>query len=246
VVNVKKVFGYIASFMLGVAVAVTSMLLIHDSKAEPTPIPEPTPIVIEKEVIKEVPVEVVKEVVKEVEKPTDLEKVVKDCKNSCVMIYAYKGDTINQGSGWVYNGYIITAKHVVEGYKKIEVFTDDTDNPRIASVHYIDPDLDLAVLKASIMLPSLVLGDSNKLIEGEKLISISCPGNIKNMVDECVNSGIRHYSDGSYIALSENSIGAGSSGGAVFNYNSEVIALLTNQDLAVPINTLKPILENLK
>jgi S1-C subfamily serine protease len=240
----KKTLTHIASFILGVAITFTTVCLISSTTAEPTPIPSPTPII--KEVIKEV--EVVKEVVKEVEviRKTDLEEVVASCKNSCVMIYAHYKDVVMQGSGWIYNGYVITAKHGIEGAKKIEVFTDDTDNPRVATVHYIDPDLDLAVLKAPVTLPSLALGDSNKLIEGEKLVSISCPGNIKNMVDECVNSGIRHYSDGSYIALSENSIGAGSSGGAVFNYNSEVIALLTNQDLAVPINTLKPILENLK
>lgn len=246
----KKALSYIATFVLGVAVAVTSMLLIHDSKAEPTPIPTPTPIVIEKEVIKEVPVEVVKEVVKEVEKPTDLEKVVKDCKNSCVMIYAYKGDTINQGSGWVYNGYVITAKHVVEGYKKIEVYTDDTSNARAATIRYIDADLDVAVLKAPISLPSLTLGDSNKLIEGEKLVSITSPEGIKNAIDECVNSGTNHYESGTFLTISESAMVKGSSGGAIFNYDSELIAMVTDGweelNLAIPINNIKSILEKLK
>ena len=248
----KKALSYIATFVLGVAVAVTSMLLIHDSKAEPTPIPEPTPIVIEKEVIKEIPVEVVKEVVKEVEviRPTDLEKVVKDCKNSCVMIYAYKGDTINQGSGWVYNGYVITAKHVVEGYKKIEVYTDDTDNPRTAQIYYVDDKLDLAILKASIMLPSLALGDSDKLTEGEKLVTITSPKGAQNLVDECTYSGVVSTATEYYIALTDTLIQGGSSGGAVFNYNSEVIGMaFVGYDGfagAIPINKIKPILENLK
>ena len=241
----KKVLSYIVTFVLGVAVAVAFMLLIHDSKAEPTPIPEPTPIVIEKEVIKEIPVEVVKEVVKEVEviRPTDLEKVVKDCENSCVMIYAYKDNIINQGSGWVYNGYVITAKHVVEGYKKIEVYTDDTDNPRMAQIYYVDDKLDLAVLKASIMLPSLALGDSSKLTEGEKLVSITSPMMTKNVIDECLYSGNGWYGKQLYMTISEHSMQGGSSGGAVFNYDSEVISMIVKENLAIPINLIKPILE---
>lgn len=241
----KKALSYIATFVLGVAVAVTSMLLIHDSKAEPTPIPEPTPIVIEKEVIKEIPVEVVKEVVKEIEvvKPTDLEKVVKDCKNSCVMIYAYKDNIINQGSGWVYNGYIVTAKHVVDGYKKIEVYTDDTDNPRMAQIYYVDDKLDLAILKASIILPSLKLGDSDKLIEGERIVAITSPNWTQNMIDECLYSGNGWYGKQLYMTISEHSMQGGSSGGAVFNYDSEVIGMMVRENLAIPINLIKPILE---
>ncbi|NLL97292.1 MAG: trypsin-like peptidase domain-containing protein, partial [Clostridiaceae bacterium] len=220
----KKAFTtHIVSFILGVAITLTTVYLISDTKAEPTP--EPTPIVIEKEVVKEIPVEVVKEVIKEVEKKTDLEEVVANCKNSCVMIYAYKGDIINQGSGWVYNGYVITAKHVVDGYKKIEVYTDDTSNARTATIEYIDPKLDLAVLKASIMLPSLTLGDSNKLTEGEKLVTITSPKGAQNMVDECIYSGIVSTATEYYMALTDTLIQGGSSGGAVFNYNSELIGM---------------------
>jgi S1-C subfamily serine protease len=242
----KKALSYIATFVLGVAVAVTSMLLIHDSKAEPTPIPEPTPIVIEKEVIKEIPVEVVKEVVKEIEvvKPTDLEKVVKDCKNSCVMIYFYNKDgTISQGSGWVYNGYIVTAKHGLKDYKRIEIFTDDTSNPRTANVHYVDDKLDLAILKASFILPSLKLGDSDKLIEGERIVAITSPNGTQNMIDECLYSGNGWYDKQLYMTISEHSMQGGSSGGAVFNYDSEVIGMMVKENLAIPIKLIKPILE---
>jgi len=242
----KKALSYIATFVLGVAVAVTSMLLIHDSKAEPTPIPEPTPIVIEKEVIKEIPVEVVKEVIKEVEviRPTDLEKVVKDCKNSCVMIYFYNKDgTISQGSGWVYNGYIVTAKHGLKDYKRIEIFTDDTSNPRTAYVHYVDDKLDLAILKASFILPSLKLGDSDKLIEGERIVAITSPNWTQNMIDECLYSGNGWYGKQLYMTISEHSMQGGSSGGAVFNYDSEVIGMIVRENLAIPIKLIKPILE---
>lgn len=246
----KKALTHIGCFVLGVVITLTVVLLMHNTTAEPAPVPTPTPIVIEKEVIKEVPVEVVKEVIKEVEKKTDLEKVVKDCKNSCVMIYAYKGDTINQGSGWVYNGYVITAKHVVEGYKKIEVYTDDTDNPRMAQIYYVDDKLDLAILKASIMLPSLTLGDSSKLTEGEKLVSITSPMMTKNAIDECVYSGMVRTPEGTFLVITESNMSGGSSGGAVLDYNSKIIGMVISGDSGghhvIRINDIKPILENLK
>jgi serine protease Do len=248
----KKALSYIATFVLGVAVAVTSMLLIHDSKAEPTPIPEPTPIVIEKEVIKEIPVEVVKEVVKEVEviRPTDLEKVVKDCKNSCVMIYAYKGDTINQGSGWVYNDYVITAKHVVDDAERIDIFTDDSKNGVAGGIEYIDPTLDVAVLRVARTLPSVTLGDSDALKEGEKLVSITSPEGVQNSIDECLNSGPAYVDTGTYLTISESNMRSGSSGGAVFNYNSELIAMVVigsgGEHYAIPTRQLRPILEKFK
>ena len=245
----KKAFTtHIVSFILGVAITLTTVYLISDTKAEPTP--EPTPIVIEKEVVKEIPVEVVKEVIKEVEKKTDLEEVVANCKNSCVMIYAYKGDIINQGSGWVYNGYVITAKHVVDGYKKIEVYTDDTDNPRTATIEYIDTNLDMAILKAPIALPSLTLGDYNKLTEGEKLVSITSPMMTKNAIDECVYSGTVRTPEGTFLVITESNMGGGSSGGAVLDYNSKIIGMVKSGDSGghhvIRINDIKPILENLK
>ena len=98
-------------------------------------------------------------------------------------------------------------------------------------------------LKASIMLPSLALGDSSKLTEGEKLVSITSPMMTKNAIDECVYSGNRWYGKQLYMTISEHSMQGGSSGGAVFNYDSEVISMIVKENLAIPINLIKPILE---
>jgi hypothetical protein len=178
---------------------------------------------------------------------TDLETVAKNCKDSCVMIYAYlPNGIISQGSGWVYNGYVITAKHVVNGAEKIDIFLDDSMYGVSGIIHYMDKTLDVAVIKSDTKLPSAILGDSNKLKEGQKLVSITSPQGTQNMIDECVNSGLGKYEDYTYLTVSENTIDGGSSGGAVFDYNGEMAAMVVKRNLAIPINDIKPILEKLK
>lgn len=181
---------------------------------------------------------------------TDLETVAKNCKDSCVMIYAYKGDMRYQGSGFIYNGYVITAKHVVDGAKKIDIFFDDSIYGMSASIVPTETNLDVAALKTYTTKPSLTLGDSDKLIEGQKLVSITSPQGAKNTIDEFIYSGLIYDYEQYFLNLSDTFMTSGSSGGAVFNYNSEVLGLMSmgaeGTMSAIPINDIKPILENLK
>lgn len=177
---------------------------------------------------------------------TDLETVAKNCKDSCVMIYAYKGDMRYQGSGFIYNGYIITAKHVVDSAEKIDIFFDDSIYGISASIVPIETDLDVAVLKTYTTKPSVTLGDSDKLKEGQKLVSITSPKGSKNTIDECVYSGIVYDYGQYFLNLSDTFMTSGSSGGAVFDYNGEMAAMVVKRNLAIPINDIKPILEKLK
>jgi S1-C subfamily serine protease len=177
-----------------------------------------------------------------IEAYTDLETVAKNCKDSCVMIYAYKGDKITQGSGWVYKGYVITARHVIEGATKIDVFTDDSLYGIPGTIHYVDTEIDVAVLKSDTGMPSVALGDSDKLVEGQKLIGIHSPKGTQNMIDECVYSGYSEYDDRGYMMISENSLDFGSSGGAIFDSAGNVIGMVVKDSMAIPINELKSIL----
>lgn len=237
----------IIGFLIGVALTVPVMMGITQPgiPAEepaptpeivyvtPTPMPTPTPQVIYKERL------------------TDLEQVVANTKDSCVMIYAYRSDgSGEQGSGWAYNGHVITAKHVVEGAKQIDIFTDDYKYAVGGGIEYIDDALDVAVLRVAKTLPSVTLGDSDALKEGEKLVSITSPEGAQNAIDECVNSGVVHTDDGSYLIVSESDMRSGSSGGAVFNYNSEIIGMVVRgsggEHFLLPITQLKPILNKIK
>jgi S1-C subfamily serine protease len=167
------------------------------------------------------------------------------------MIYAYNKDgTGSQGSGFVYNGYVITAKHVAEGTTKIDIFLDDNAYGVRGTIHYIDPVLDVAILKATTGKPSVTLGDSGELNEGEKIISITSPGGTQNLIDECINSGITQYDSGKFLTVSESSMDNGSSGGAIFNTRGEIVGIgcLGGGDgnLAIPVNDIKSILERIK
>lgn len=177
------------------------------------------------------------------------EYVARNCKDSCVMIYAY-GDKTVQGSGWVYNGYIVTAKHVIEGAEKIDIFIDDSIYGVSGTVHYIDPDLDVAILKADIDLPSVTLGDSDKLVEGQKLVAITSPAGGLNFLDECLFSGICYNRKQYWLGISDTLMTNGSSGGAVFNEHSELIGMACigakGATDVMPINKIKPILQILK
>lgn len=180
---------------------------------------------------------------------TDLETVVKSCKDSCVMVYAYGNNILSQGSGWVYNGYVVTAKHVVDGYESVFVEKDNATYTIKCDVLYMDNDIDLAILSPmdNLYLPSVKLGETAK--EGEKLVSITSPSGSKNSIDECIYVGLGQnvlYKD--LFNVSESEMSNGSSGGAIFNYNSELIGMVVkgrekNNFAAVPVRKIKPILE---
>ena len=231
----------IVSFILGVILTLSVVFAINSSlpaKAEPTP-----QIVYRDKII-------TKEVIKEVEKFTDLETVAKNVKNSCVMIYAYKSEIGVQGSGFVYNGYVVTAKHVVQGFDRIDIFTDDSKFGVSGTIHYIDPDLDLAIIKADTGLPSVNLGDSDNLREGEKLVSITSPQGAKNVVEECTFAGKLETNTVVWLNISDTITVGGSSGGAILNYGSRIIGMIFGGEegvsQAIPVNNLKPILSKLK
>jgi len=177
-----------------------------------------------------------------------LEKVAEKCKDSCVMIYAYmKNGTISQGSGFAYNGYIITAKHVIEGSNKVVFFKDGGGYSNGATIHYTDNHHDLAILKPSTKVPSVTLGDSSKLKDGNKVISITSPLGIKNCIDEGVYSGKNQYTTWTSLTITETGMDNGSSGGAIFNVNGELVGIVCegegNNMEAIPINSIIRTLE---
>ena len=45
---------------------------------------------------------------------TDTEAIAEKCKDSCVMVYAYTKTHQKQGSGFVYNGYVVDVANWIE------------------------------------------------------------------------------------------------------------------------------------
>jgi len=136
------------------------------------------------------------------------------------------------GSGVIVNGdgYILTNHHVVDG--AIEIKVELTDNRTFtAKLVGSDPPSDLAVLKIDAKnLPTLQLGDSDKVRVGDFVLAIGNPLG----VGQTVTSGIvsakgraTGLSDGSFedFLQTDAAINRGNSGGALVSTNGELIGI---------------------
>ena len=98
------------------------------------------------------------------------------------------------GSGSVIDseGHILTNNHVVEGATKLNVnFGGDKVYPATVIGH--DPDTDLAVIKIDppAGLPVVPLGDSDKLVVGQKVLAIGNPFGLDRTLTTGVISGLQ-------------------------------------------------------
>ena len=176
------------------------------------------------------------------------------------------------GSGIIVDsrGYILTNNHVVEGLAtnngqvadlagEITVVLNDKSTLP-AEVLWRDKGLDLAILKIEpeSELKAIKLGDSDGVKIGEKAIAIGNPISLNygGTVTVGYISGLNRSVNTTDSGLMENliqtdaSINSGNSGGPLLNIQGEVIGINTlklvkgeNMSFSIPINTAKPILE---
>lgn len=165
------------------------------------------------------------------------------------------------GSGFIINeeGYILTNNHVVDRADSIQVFASNYDKPFTAKLVGKDVDLDLAVLKieSKEKLPYLHMGDSESIRVGDWSIAIGNPFGLDHTVTVGVISAKsrplqidnQQFKD---LLQTDASINPGNSGGPLLNLNGEVIGINTainaqGQGLgfAIPINTVKDVLDDL-
>src|SRR6185369_3377874 len=128
------------------------------------------------------------------------------------------------GSGVIVNsdGYILTNHHVVDGALEIKV--ELTDNRTFtAKLVGSDPPSDLAVLKIDAKeLPTLQLGDSDKVRVGDPVLAVGNPLGIGQTVTSGIVSAKGRQtglSDGSFedFLQTDAAINRGNSGGALVN-----------------------------
>ncbi|MFY9173833.1 MAG: trypsin-like peptidase domain-containing protein [Peptococcia bacterium] len=165
------------------------------------------------------------------------------------------------GSGFIISndGYVLTNNHVIDGASLIKVKLEGNDEPLTAKVIGRDAELDLAVLKidAGYDLPVVPLGDSDRLETGEWVVAIGNPYGLDHTVTVGVISAkgrplVIEGNSFKDLLQTDASINPGNSGGPLLNLNGEVIGINTavstqGQGLgfAVPINTVKKVLEEL-
>jgi len=168
------------------------------------------------------------------------------------------------GSGFIISedGYILTNNHVIEGADKIRVNLEGDDNDYKAEVVGADPGTDLALIKITSerKLPMVPMGDSDDLRVGEWVIAVGNPYYYEHTVTVGVVSAKgRKLGDLSKdpsldeFIQTDAAINFGNSGGPLLNVNGEVIGVNSaissvgqGIGFAVPINTAKAILSQLK
>lgn len=170
------------------------------------------------------------------------------------------------GTGFIVDssGIIITNSHVVDNPSgEYSVVLKDGTAYEVEDIH-LDPRSDLAIVEVTARdLPTVELGDSNTLKVGQIAIAIgNALGRFDNTVTVGVVSGIARELTavsgfGTDPQIYENAIqtdaalNPGNSGGPLLNSSGQVIGInvatsqgAENIGFAIPVNTLKPILES--
>jgi S1-C subfamily serine protease len=134
-----------------------------------------------------------------------------------------------QGSGFLVSpaGEVLTNSHVIQGQSTVIRFSNGTVVP--ATVLRNDPERDLALLKANAgsNYPTLPLGDSDKAVQGEPVITIGSPVGLEGTVTRGIISAIRKAPNGvTYIQI-DAAINQGNSGGPLLNKAGQVIGITT-------------------
>lgn len=171
---------------------------------------------------------------------------------------------VQGGTGFIISddGYIVTNNHVIDGADKIEVRINNKEK-YTAKLVGRDTATDLALLKVETKqrLVPIPLGDSEKLRVGEWVMAIGDP----LAFDKTVTVGVVSAKDRSGLTgdpatrsfenyiQTDAAINFGNSGGPLINVAGEVIGINTaifrpaqNIGFAVPVNTLKLILPQLR
>lgn len=165
------------------------------------------------------------------------------------------------GSGFIVSkdGYILTNNHVIDGADQIFVRLNDRREFE-ASLIGSDASSDLALLKIEAeYLPTVEIGNSEKLKVGEWVVAIGSPFGF----DYSVTAGIvsakgRSLPNENYVPFIQTdvAINPGNSGGPLFNLDGEVVGInsqiytrsggFMGLSFAIPMNVAMEVVEQLK
>ena len=134
------------------------------------------------------------------------------------------------GSGFIVSpdGYVLTNNHVIADADEIMVRLSDRSEFK-AKLIGTDPRTDVALLKIDGKnLPTVKLGDSNKLKVGEWVLAIGSPFGFDHSVTKgIVSAKGRTLPNDSYVPFIQTdvAINPGNSGGPLFNMDGEVVGI---------------------
>lgn len=165
------------------------------------------------------------------------------------------------GSGFIIaaDGVILTNAHVIEGAKRITVRLSDKREFE-ADVVGKDPHIDIALLRIACResLPTLKLGDSDRLEVGEWVMAVGNPFGLNSSVSSgIVSAKGRHLGDAYDRPIQTDvNLNPGNSGGPLINLAGEVVGVskaVVSQGganlgigFATPINLIREVLPELR
>ncbi|MFQ3787011.1 DegQ family serine endoprotease [Halomonas sp. A29] len=171
------------------------------------------------------------------------------------------GERQSLGSGFVISedGYILTNAHVVEGADEILVRLNDRRELE-AELIGADTQTDVALLKVDASdLPTLRMGDSDRLRVGEWVAAIGSPFGFDHSVTAGIISAInRTLPRDAYVPFIQTdvAINPGNSGGPLFNLDGEVVGInaqiftrsggFMGVSFAIPINVAMDVANQLR
>src|SRR3989344_2349609 len=155
---------------------------------------------------------------------TDFSEVIDQVLPSVVTIRT----DISQGTGFIIteDGYIVTNDHVIDGGKYTEAITSD-QNVLKAELIGFSSDLDVAVLKIPGTYTPLLLGNSEDITLGEKVIAIGNPLGLQFSASEGIVSAVHRISPGNSGSFTQTdaALNPGNSGGPLINKQAEAIGI---------------------
>jgi len=161
-----------------------------------------------------------------------------------------KGNILGQGSGFIISedGAIATNYHVVKSANNVLINFINGKSYKETSLIAGYPTYDIAILhiKGNETFLQVILGDSDNLRPGEKILAIGNPYGFENTISDGLISGMREIPDFKLLQITA-PVSPGSSGGALLNMRGEVIGITSigsrweaqNLNFAIPINLLK-------
>lgn len=177
-----------------------------------------------------------------------------------VLVCDKDGNPLGQGSGVFINatGLLVTNFHVIEGTDITKTVAKLSTGAQysLRGLAGLDKKLDIALLQfEGTEIPHVKeLGDSDKLLSGERVIAIGSPLGQENSVSDGVIGNPARESLGLKFIQFTAPISPGSSGGGLFNKDGKAVVGITrgalqdekreaqNVNFAIPINLVKNIL----
>lgn len=171
------------------------------------------------------------------------------------------------GSGFIVHpdGYVVTNHHVVAGETELSVTRFVREGAGLERVRHrrvrivaTDPNVDLALLKIedaqeALPLPTVPVGESQNLAEGQGVFAIGSPLGLDRTVSQGIVSARNRLVDGLLYIQTTTQINPGNSGGPLFNLRGEVVGVnnmkamalgVEGLNFAIPAAVLKTFLRN--